>query len=59
MINLSRLTEEELERMVRGLESKLLLAMANLPGIRLPKNPKWDTGQVVLVLPLPLAVYGH
>ena len=52
MINLSRLTEEELERMVRGLESKLLLAMANLPGIRLPKSPKWRTGQVVHVLPL-------
>jgi hypothetical protein len=52
MINLSRLTEEELERMVRGLESRLLLAMANLPGIPLPKNPKWRTGQVVHVLPL-------
>jgi hypothetical protein len=52
MINLSRLTEEELERMVRGLESRLLLAMANLPGIRLPKSPEWYTGQVVHVLPL-------
>ena len=30
--DLSLLSEEELEEVVRGLESRLLLAMANLPG---------------------------